>query len=139
MLSLLCSKKGMGMVEVMIAMFLTTVAVVSILSMMPLSWRTAGKADYLGRAAGILQTQLELCEGQIMRNNIPALGTTTRDVQVSDPFTVSAGIRGDATMTLRTTISRRANNSWMVTVNVIWPGNPQGLTNSIIATPQMFF
>jgi Tfp pilus assembly protein PilV len=127
------------MVEVMIAMFITVVAIISIFSLLPLSWQTAGKSDYLGRAAGILQTELELREGQVMRNNIPALGTTTRNVQVSDPFTVSAGIRGDATMSVRTTISRRTNNSWLVTVNVTWPGNPQGLTNSIIATPQMFF
>ena len=127
------------MVEVMIAMFITVVAIISIFSLLPLSWQTAGKSDYLGRAAGILQTELELREGQIMRNNIPALGITTRNVQVSDPFTVSAGIRGDATMSIRTTISRRTNNSWLVTVNVTWPGNPQGLTNSIIATPQMFF
>ena len=127
------------MLEVVIALFLTTVAVVSISSMLPLSWKTAGKADYLGRAAGILQMELELREAQIMSNNIPALGTTTRNIQVSDPFTVSAGISGDATMSITTTISRRASNSWMVTVNVTWPGNPQGLTNSIIATPQMFF
>jgi hypothetical protein len=83
--------------------------------------------------------ELELREGQIMRNNIPALGTTTRNIQVSDPFTVSAGIRGDVTMSIRTTISRRSGSSWLVTVNVTWPGNAQGLTNSIIATPQMFF
>jgi Tfp pilus assembly protein PilV len=127
------------MVEVMIAMFITVVAIISIFSLLPLSWQTAGKSDYLGRAAGILQMELELREGQIMRNNIPALGTTTRNVQASDPFTVSAGIRGDVTMSIRTTISRRTNNSWLVTVNVTWPGNPQGLTNSIIATPQMFF
>jgi hypothetical protein len=127
------------MVEVMIAMFITTIAIVSIFSMLPLSWQTAGKSDYLGRASGILQTELELREGQIMHNNIPALGTTTRNVQVSDPFTVSSGIRGDVTMTLRTTISRRTGSSWLVTVNVSWPGNPQGLTNSLIATPQMFF
>ena len=127
------------MVEVMIALFLTTVAVVSIFSMLPLSWKTASKADYLGRAAGLLQMELELREGQIMHNSIPPLGTTTRNVQVSDPFTVSAGISGDATMSITTTISRRASNSWMVTFNVAWPGNSQGLTNSIIATPQMFY
>jgi len=139
MLRLLCSKNGISMVEVMIAMFITVVAIISIFSLLPLSWHTAGKADYLGRAAGILQMELELREGQIMCNNIPALGTTTRNVQVSDPFTVSVGIRGDVTMSIRTIISRRASNSWMVTVNVSWPGNTQGLTNSIIATPQMFF
>jgi hypothetical protein len=127
------------MVEVMIAMFITVIAISSIFSMLPLAWQSAGKADYLGRAAGILQMELELREGQIMTNNIPALGTTTRIIQVSDPLTASAGIRGDVNITVRTTISGRVNNSWLVTVNVSWPGNAQGLTNSIIVTPQMFF
>jgi hypothetical protein len=125
------------MVEVMIAMFITTIAVVSLFSMLPLSWQTVSKADYLGRAAGILQMELELREAQIMYNNIQAVGTTTRSVQVSDPFTASAGIRGDATITVRTTITKRVGNSWLVVVNVNWPGNAQGLTNSIIVTPQM--
>jgi Tfp pilus assembly protein PilV len=43
------NKKGISMVEVLIAMFLTTVAVISLSSMVPLSWRTAGKSDYLAR------------------------------------------------------------------------------------------
>lgn len=129
----------MGMIEVMIAMFITAIAVTSVFSMLPLSWQTAGKSDYLGRAAGILQMELEMREGQILRNNIPAAGTTTRTVQVSDPSTPSAGIRGDVNITVRTTISARVGNSWLVVVNVSWPKNPQGLTNSLIATSQMYF
>ena len=127
------------MIEVMIAMFITAIAVTAVFSMMPLSWQTAGKSDYLGRAAGILQMELELREAQIMLNNIPALGATIRTVQVSDPFVASAGIRGDVNITIRTTISRGIGNSWLVVVNVSWPGNAQGLTNSVIVTPQMFF
>jgi len=127
------------MIEVMIAMFITAIAVTSVFSMLPLSWQTAGKSDYLGRAAGILQMELELREGQILRNNIPAVGTTTRNVQVSDPVGGVAGVRGDVTITVRTTISNRPGNSWLVVVNVSWPENVRGLTNSIIATPQMFF
>lgn len=127
------------MIEVLIAMFLTMVAIVSIMSMMPISWQTAGRSDYLGRAAGILQMELELRENQIMANNIPPLGTTTRTVQVSNPALQTTGVRGDANFIVRTTLSFRGDNSWLVVVNVSWQGNPNGITNSLIATPQMFF
>jgi len=67
------------------------------------------------------------------------LGTITRTVQVSNPALPTTGVRGDANFAVRTTVSFRGNNSWLVVVNVSWQGNSKGITNSLIATPQMFF
>ena len=57
--------------ECIIALLLTTIAIVSLMSMQSLAWKGAGKSDYLGRAEGILQRELETLESNFM------WGTTT--------------------------------------------------------------
>jgi Tfp pilus assembly protein PilV len=56
---ILYNKKGMTLMECIIALVLTTTAIVSLMTMQSLSWKGAGKSDYLGRAEGILQRELE--------------------------------------------------------------------------------
>ena len=59
MLRSLCNKKGVGLIEVLIAIFLTATGIMAVLSLQPQGWRTMAKADYLGRASGILYKTLE--------------------------------------------------------------------------------
>ena len=49
----------MGMVEVLIAIFLTSVAVLSILALQPSGWKAMAKSDFAGRAAEVLYNTLE--------------------------------------------------------------------------------
>lgn len=123
--------------EAMIAFFLTTIAVVSVLSMQPTAWRAAGKADYLGRAAGVMQSELELRENQIMLGNIPT-------PPPNQTVTASGGTNaGDATFNLTTTITNPSTNSYLVKVNVAWKGNCAGgtcnIASSMLVTPQSGF
>jgi Tfp pilus assembly protein PilV len=137
MLSLLCNKKGMGMLEVVIAIFLTTVGIMAILSLQPSAWQTAGRSDYLGRASGILYKTLEDYEAQIMNPcNAVTLGDVpATTVQVSGQ---GAGLAGDMTFTVATNISQDGTNpsAFVVTVTVTWATNATGIRESLTVTRQ---
>jgi len=138
-LSKILNIKGISLVEVMIAMFLTTIAVISILPMQDMSLRTASRSDYLGRAAGILQSELELRESQIMNSaNDVTLGVVN---QPSVTVSGLLGVSGDATFNIatKTSVNPNANNSWIVNVRVTWTGNATGITSSMIVTRQSRF
>ena len=80
---MLRNNKGISLIEVVIALFLTTVGILALLAMQPMSWQTAAKSDFLGRAAGILQEELETTELSIMNpNNAVNTGTTNKTVFV---------------------------------------------------------
>jgi Tfp pilus assembly protein PilV len=130
-LTILRTKKGMSMVEVFIAMFITTVAVVSIFSMIPMSWKTAGKSDYLSRATGLLQDELEWRQYQTERGIDP----TTLEY----PAGGQAILVGNATFTVTTTTSKVNATTWLVNVNVTWPGTNNGITSSMLVTRQNGF
>ncbi len=134
------NSKGITIVECMIAVFLTAIAVLSLMPMQDMALRTSSRSDLLGRAQGILQTELESQEQKIMKTLSSAgvaLGTTTKNVTVSG----LSGIEGDANFTVVTTISLNgaATNSWIVNATVTWTANPTGITNSLIATQQAGF
>jgi len=116
------------LVESLVAVMLTGIAILGLLSMQPLAFQSAGKADSMTRAAGIMQRELEMIEGSIMSGTIPANKTNVPETM------------GNASYTINTTITQpTAINSWLVRVRVIWPGNPNGLRSSIIVTRQMGF
>jgi hypothetical protein len=51
-----------------------------------------------------------------------------------------AGVQpGDATFTVRTTILDNLNGTWLLTVQVTWPGNAAGLSESRLVTVSSFF
>ena len=50
-----CNERGITIIEVLITLFLTAVGIMALLSMQPISWQTAGRSDFMGRAAGILR------------------------------------------------------------------------------------
>lgn len=132
-----CTSRGISLVEVVIAIFLTTIGVLAVLSLQPAAWRTATRSDYMGRAAGILQKEQATQEVFIMNCcNAVTAGTTTTNVLVSGD---AAAQPGDATFTVTTTITEIvANSVWRVDVRVAWAGHP-GIIESMVVTRQQRF
>jgi Tfp pilus assembly protein PilV len=134
MFSSLCNKKGITLIEVLITLFLTAVGIMALLSMQPISWQTAGRSDFMGRAAGILQSELERNEIRIMNPaNTVSTGTTTQTVYPSRKTTAQ---RGDVSYTVTTTLASLGTNAWRVDVRVTWPGNTRGVAESLTVTRQ---
>ena len=112
MLSLISNKRGIGLIEVVIAIFLVSFGVLTILSMQPSAWKLVGKSDYLGRAAGILHKELEKRETCVMNSCIPlatcqnSLPNYPANYQVYASG-VAAGVpdAGDAQYTVTTVIN----------------------------------
>lgn len=136
MLRSLCNKTGMGMIEVLIAIFLTSIGVMTIFSLQSTSLKTMGKSDFLGRASGILYNELERNQALIMNPlySVPEGTTGPTDVRVSDQ---AAAVEGDVTFQVTTTVASLEVNTWRVTVTVTWPPfNPTGITENIVVTRQ---
>lgn len=114
-------------------MLLTMVAAVSIASMMPMSWKAAGRSDYVGKATGLLQDELEWRQYQTMRGVDP----TTLEY----PEAGQVIVEGDTTFTVFTITSPVAGhpNTWTINVRVTWPGNTKGVVSSVQATRQLGF
>jgi len=132
-----CNNRGISLVEVSIATFLTTIAVLAILTLQPSAWKAASRSDYLGRASGILYKELAINEAIMMNccNTTPAGGT--RSVYASG---LTAQAAGDATFTVQTTVAAVAgtSNAWRISVRVSWANHP-GITDSIVVTRQNGF
>jgi Tfp pilus assembly protein PilV len=127
------------LLEVVIAIFIATVAVMAILGLQPAAWKTSARADYMGRAAGILHQELQRRELWIMNPcNAVTPGTTPAAVPVSGHTTVLPGDTGDMTFNVTTTISSLGTKIWRVTVTVAWPGH-DGISESIMVTRQESF
>ena len=131
-----CNNRGFTLVEVLIAIFITVVAVLGTLTLISPAWRMAAQSDYLGRASGILYEQLMRQEARIMNPccSIPASSATT--VFASGLAAVQPG---DAQFTVNTTITPIVN-AWRVTVQVSWPPvNATGISESLVVTRQQGF
>ena len=50
----ICNKRGITLVESVIAILLVSIGLVGLLSMQPSAWRASARTDYLGRAAMML-------------------------------------------------------------------------------------
>ncbi len=134
--------KGISLVESMIAVFLTGIAIVSLMPMQTMSMQTMGKSDYLGRAAGIMQSDLERKEHELMRTGLGLVSFGTVLTPVLGSFGV-AGVEGDANFLVATTTSESSPvtipRSYIVHVRVTWPGNATGIASSIRVTHQSNF
>jgi Tfp pilus assembly protein PilV len=159
-MSLLRVSKGMGLLEVIIAMFLTTVAIMATMSLQAPSLRTAARSDYFGRAAEILEWQMESTEAYLMNANntlanagtgIPLLPTVvnanasaTYPVKTSGLAVAAPIINGDTIYTVTTTITgvylnpvNGFMNTYRVDVQVSWPPlNPTGISQTIFVSRQ---
>lgn len=136
MLRIICNRRGITLIEVVITLFITAVGIMALLSMQPTSWNAAGRSDFMGRAAGILQSELEQNEIWIMNPvNTVANGTTTRTVNSSSQAT---GQTGDVPFTIATAVAPfgTSTNAWTVNVRVTWPGNNRGITQTLIVSRQ---
>ena len=136
MLRLTCNKKGFTLVEVMIATFLTVVAVLSIFALVAPAWRTTAQSDRIGRAANILYDHLQQQEAWIMN---PCNAVTTGTV---GPVAVNASGRadaqpGDMPFQVTRTITNIGTGVWRVSVRVAWPGS-NGISESQIVTRQEY-
>jgi hypothetical protein len=77
------------MVEVLISIVLLSFGVLSLLTLLPSGWRMAGTSDLLGRAAGLLQAELERNEVWIMNEKNPV--TPTEGIPAPRPVYSSRG------------------------------------------------
>jgi hypothetical protein len=138
---LIFNSRGIGLVEVIIAIFLVSIGVLALLSMQPSAWRAVGKSDYLGRGAGIMHRELEMREAWIMNPcNVVPIGI--RPPQTITVSGIGGAVQGDATYTVNTTIAPvvGTTNSWTVTVIVTWADQLahgyRNLTESTVVTRQ---
>lgn len=133
MLSSICNKRGLTLIELMVAALITAVGIMALLSMHPTAWRASGRSDLMGRAAGILNKELETNEMLIMNpcNAVPV--ATTKTVF---PSGAGAAQLGDIPYQVETTPTVNPDGSCLVTVRVTWPGNNNGIADSILVTMQ---
>jgi Tfp pilus assembly protein PilV len=135
-----CNNRGFTLIEVLIALFLTIVAVLGTLALISPGWKMAAQSDYLGRASGILYERLVMEEARIMNpcNAVTSGGPTHITVFASGEDTAQSG---DMPFKVSTTITSPAANVWQVRVQVSWPPlNPTGsITESQIVTRQEGF
>ena len=124
------------MIEVLIAILLTSIGLMTILSLQSTSLRTVGKSDFLGRATGILYNELERNEAFIMNPSNPVTIGTTGPTPVLVSYQPAA-VEGDITFQVTTVIDSLGANTWRVTVTVTWPPlNPTGITENIVVAGQ---
>jgi len=135
-----CNNRGISLVEVLITLFLTAVGTMALLSMQPTAWNAAGRSDFMGRAAGILQSELERNELMIMNpNNAVTTGVLpVKNVYASSQSSTQAG---DVPLTVNTTVLPlgAATNAWTVTIQVTWPSNTRGIRETAIVSRQEYF
>ncbi len=117
--------KGIGLVEVIIAVFLTTVGILALLTMQPTARSTTLHSDLIGRAAGILHKTMEDNENWIINPcNSVTLGDQDGEGIVIYTSGEDARLRGDIGYTVRTNIVQDGGNvnGFVVTVTVGWEG-----------------
>ena len=135
MSSSLCNKRGVTLIESVIAILIVSIGLIGLLSMQPSAWRASARADYLGHAAIILSRELTSRELAIMNPcNTVSLTPDTRVVNASGQGTAQSG---DTSFTVQATITSLGANVWQITVRVSWPPlNATGITESIVVTRQ---
>jgi Tfp pilus assembly protein PilV len=136
---ILYNKKGITFMECIIALLLTAIAVVSLMSMQSLAWRGAGKSDYLGRAEGILQRELETYENNFMVGTNASTSCNCNGITpctcngTVPPWTSTYKITEDnITFTINASAKAPVNSTWLINVQVTWPGSINGIKNSIL-------
>jgi Tfp pilus assembly protein PilV len=140
MFNSLCNKKGITLIEVMVSLVLITVGILSLLTLLPSGIRLSGTSDLLGRAAGILQAELNMNEILVMNENNTVTATVAGVPLTKTVYGSGKGIpqQGDIAYTVRTQRSDLGGR-WLVQVQVNWPGNANGIGESLIVTRQKYF
>ncbi len=132
----------MTLIEVLVALFLTSFGILGLISMQPPAWNLSAKSDFLGRAGGILHKELQANEALIINpcNPNPCSGTnplvTVKNVYASG---MNGAQAGDMAYTVRTSLRDIGSNTWVVVVAVTWRGNNTGISESLVVTRQENF
>lgn len=136
MLNSTLNNRGFTLVEAVIAVFITTVAVMSIFALISPAWRTASQSDVMGRAANILHDRLQQAELWIMNaNNAVVTGPTVQDTMYASGDSTAHPSSGDMAFNVSTTTTQLDTTVWRVTIRVAWPGN-NGISESLVVTRQ---
>ena len=144
MLNSICDEKGITLLEVLLSVVLIAVGVMGLLTLMPSGWRLSGTSDALGRAAGILQAELERQEVFVINPNsvvaaIPAGDPQGQKVVYAGGAVAQAGDNIPYTVeTVRTALAA-PSSGWRVKVKVTWPTNANGIEESLIVRPLVYF
>jgi prepilin-type N-terminal cleavage/methylation domain-containing protein len=138
MSSTLYNKRGVTLIESVIAILLVSIGLIGLLSMQPSAWRTSARADYLGHGALVLSRELARQELWIMNPcNAVSAGTVTQTVNASSQGTAQSG---DTRFTVETTTTNLGGNVWQITVRVSWPPlNATGIAESTVVARQESF
>ncbi len=126
--------------EVLVSVALISIGVLCLLTLLPSGWRLSGASDMLGRAAGILQAELEANEILIMNENNRVTPTPPGDPPSKPVYGSGKGAPqpGDIAYSVQTERTD-LGGSWMVRVQVTWPNNPVGISESLIVSRQKAF
>ena len=138
MFNSICTEKGITLIEALLAICMTTLGIMALLTLFPMSWRLAGNSDSLGKASGILFQQLEIQQNQILNPNTSvAEGTTTASVYPSGQVVPTPG---ETPFIVKTSLTDLGGGStWLVRVKVTWSGNGTGISESLRVTRQENF
>ena len=130
------------MIEVLIAICLTSWAIMALLGLQAPGWKSMAKADYVGRASGILYKTLENYETHIM-NPCYSVTLGNQTVEYLKTSGQTSSISGDVTYTVNTNIVHDVDSSgnsvtgaFLVTVQVTWTNNTTGISESMVVARQ---
>jgi hypothetical protein len=137
------NEKGITLIEVMIAVMLVAVGIMALASLQGPAWNTTGRSDLLGRAGMILHRELETNELLLMNPNLPnpCVGGAPSVLNRPQVWASGQGAAqpGDVAYNVLTTIIDNLNGSWLVRVQVMWPGNNVGISETVVVTRQEAF
>jgi hypothetical protein len=126
------SSKGFGMIDAIMALGITAIGLLALLSLMPQGWSTSRSSDERSRAAMIMHREFENMEALIANRCNPTPTVTTPYTKQVNASGQSTAITGDQVFTVNKTITPVAGfaNAWTVTVQVLWPGTTTGVRDS---------
>jgi Tfp pilus assembly protein PilV len=133
------SDRGISLIEVLIAIFLTSIGILSLLSLQPSAWNLSLKSDYMGLAGSILHSELEANEILLMNPNYPnpcSANNPITSIKTVNPSGQGTAQAGDLTFTVQTGIQDNLNSTWSIRVRVTWQGNNTGISETRVITPQ---
>jgi hypothetical protein len=101
--------------------------------MQTLSWTGAGKSDYWGRAAIIIQKELDTHESEIVWGTVPSSNTAVTTCADASGNTVSCASANKVFNIIYTpTIPAGGVITYTINVRITWPKNSSGMSSSKI-------
>ncbi len=140
MFNLISSKRGISLLEVLVAVMLVSIGALSLLATQGPSWDLTGRSDILGRAGLVLHRELGANEMLLMNPNranpCAAMNPLVNVRNVNASGQGAAVQPGDIVFNVQTTTRDNLNGTWTVQVRVTWPANNVGISESVVVTRQ---